>query len=110
MDCWYASIHFCGFKRPLSNTNLPALQCHWSDLPEKFMATLEDHAQADALVFQGIGFFDVGVAVLTGRWAMLVRHLVPVSERMAGMSEAELVELLKARVRPVSRTTDVKQQ
>ena len=36
-----------------------ALQLHWSDLPTKFCESLEEHADEDALVFEGIGFFDV---------------------------------------------------
>ena len=54
-----------------------------------------------ALVFRGIGFFDVGLAVFTRRYAFLLRHLSRYSARLAEMSESELVGLLRSRLAPV---------
>lgn len=56
---------------------------------------------AAALVFRGIGFFDVGLAVFTRRYGFLVRHLVRYSSRLAAKSDAELAALLRSRLAPV---------
>jgi hypothetical protein len=56
---------------------------------------------AAALVFQGIGFFDVGLAVFTRRYAFLARHLSRYSSRLASMTDAEVVALLKSRLAPI---------
>lgn len=34
-------------------------QLHWSELPAKFCESMEAHAAENALVFEGIGFFDI---------------------------------------------------
>jgi hypothetical protein len=60
------------------------------------------HAPA-ALVFEGIGWFDVGLAVLLRRYGFLIDHLVPYSERLAAMSRTELEALIRSRLRPVVR-------
>ena len=38
-------------------------QIHWSEFPNKFVEKLDEHAEKDALVFDGIGFFDAGFAL-----------------------------------------------
>jgi fatty acid desaturase len=74
---------------------------HWSALPSRFIDTLEEHAENDAIVFTKIGFFDVGAAVFAGKWNFLVEHFARYSKKFAGMSDAEVVEELKRRLRPV---------
>ncbi len=56
-----------------------------------------------ALTFKGIGFFDVGVAVFTGRLGWLADRVVPCGERQAGRSREEWVQLLRERLRPVTK-------
>lgn len=58
---------------------------------------------AAALVFNGIGFFDVGIMVMCGRLDSLAKHLLPCSSSMAGMTQPELIQLLKTRLLPVSQ-------
>ena len=58
---------------------------------------------AAALVFCGIGFFEVGLAVLLRRYGFLLRHLSRYSARLAAMSDAELTQLLRARLAPIQR-------
>lgn len=79
------------------------LQLHWSDFPSELCSSLEEHAAAGALVFQGIGFFDVGLAVFMRRWGYLQRHLVRYSKTLAAMSEDEVVAMLQDRLKPVKR-------
>lgn len=44
----------------------------------------------------------VGAAAMAGRWAYLLRHLSRYSARFAAMSDAELVQLLRARLQPIA--------
>lgn len=78
-------------------------QLHWSELPERFLSTVAEHGRHEALVFQDIGVFDVGMMVFTGRLEKLASKLVPCDERMAGMSQEQRVQMLKERLRPISR-------
>lgn len=75
---------------------------HWCDLPQKFMDTLDKHAEEDALVFEGIGFFDVGVFVFTGQLRALAKRYVNIGQKQRSIDE--LVELMKERLRPIRHT------
>jgi hypothetical protein len=74
---------------------------HWSELPAAFMAAAPAHAAADAIVFQGVHFFEVGAAVLCGerglRW--LARRYVWLGQPRR--TEAELVAELRRRLAPI---------
>ena len=75
---------------------------HWTELPGSFMAALPAHAAADALVFHGVHFFEVGIAVLLGRGAglrFLARRYVCVGQ--PPRDEAQLVAELRRRLAPV---------
>lgn len=61
------------------------------------------HTHGAALVFEGLHFFDVGVAVFSRQWGVLADALVPLSDRAAAMSREERIAMLKARCRPVIR-------
>lgn len=74
---------------------------HWSELPGRLAATLEEHAEHDALCFVGTSFFQVGVAAMAGRYGYLLRHLSRYSARLAAMDDAQLVALLKSRLEPI---------
>ena len=56
-----------------------------------------------ALVFEGIGFFDIGVAVFLRRFDYLVNHLRPLSASAAQMSRSETVSWLQTLIQPVRR-------
>jgi fatty acid desaturase len=76
---------------------------HWSELPASFMASLPAHGAADALVFHGAHFFEIGVAVvLCGerglRWLARRTVALPGAPRR---SEAEWVAELRRRLAPV---------
>mmetsp|Transcript_30447 Transcript_30447/g.57388 ORF Transcript_30447/g.57388 Transcript_30447/m.57388 type:complete len:344 (+) Transcript_30447:92-1123(+) len=40
-------------------------RCHWTDMPHKFLETLDQHIKEDSLTFLGIGFLEVGMLVMT---------------------------------------------
>lgn len=54
-----------------------------------------------ALAFHGLGFFDVGLAVFTGRLGFLADHIVPCGPAQAARSREEWIALLQRRLAPV---------
>jgi hypothetical protein len=56
-----------------------------------------------ALCFEGIGFFDVGLAVFTGRLGWLADRVVPCGPKQAARTREEWVALLRRRLQPVAR-------
>jgi hypothetical protein len=54
-------------------------------------------------VFRTIHFFDVGLAVFTGRLDWLAEHVVPCGPRQATRSQQQWVDLMRRRLEPVSR-------
>lgn len=54
-----------------------------------------------ALVFQGVGFFDVGLAVFTGRLGWLADCIVPCGPKQGSRSKQDWVQLLQRRLQPV---------
>ncbi|KAG2493498.1 hypothetical protein HYH03_008314 [Edaphochlamys debaryana] len=80
---------------------------HWSEMPQKFIDTLQAHDDNDALAFRGIGFFDVGVMVFTGQLDKLASHIVPCGPKQAARSREEWVALLRHRLQPCRRRAQV---
>ncbi|EFJ49187.1 hypothetical protein VOLCADRAFT_120780 [Volvox carteri f. nagariensis] len=76
---------------------------HWSELPKRFIATMSAHDENDALVFRGIGFFDVGFMVFTKQLDKLATYIVPCGPNQAKRSHEEWVALLRHRLRPASK-------
>jgi fatty acid desaturase len=79
-------------------------RCHWSDYPAEFEANREEYGRHDAIVFDGVDFFQVWVLLMLGRWATLARRFVQLPgapER----SQVEIIDFLKSRVArfPVAR-------
>ena len=57
-----------------------------------------------ALVFEGVGWFDVAMAVFAGRHNFLAARFVPYSERFAAMSPEEVKIMLLDRLKPIRKT------
>lgn len=53
------------------------------------------------LVFEGIGFFDVGVAVFLGNYQKLTTHLVCCSAPILNLSYIEVMSLLTKQLEPI---------
>jgi fatty acid desaturase len=71
---------------------------HWSEMPRDFDKNREVYAKEGAVVFQGIDFFMVSVLLFLGRFDVLARRYVRLG---APMTDAEVIAMLKARLRPV---------
>jgi len=72
---------------------------HWSELPTKFLASLDDYAENDGLIFTGVGFFDVGVAVMLGKIDWLADRYVHVGQ--PARTREQIIALLHHRLQPV---------
>jgi hypothetical protein len=80
--------------------------CHWMDHPREFERALDDYVKNDALVFEGIDFFEVWLALMLRRWSYLAAHVVTLDGAPARTRE-QVIALLKERVMPVERPLTV---
>jgi len=76
---------------------------HWTQLPIQFMETIEKHIEEGALVFEGIGFFDVGLAVFTGRLDWLADRCVFLQESLDFQDKDSLKRIMRERLKPIVR-------
>jgi fatty acid desaturase len=79
----------------------PAL--HYTEMPAEFEANRARYGAADAVVFDGLDYFQVWLYLMTGRFRRLARAFI----RLPGAperSESEVIALLKARVVPIRST------
>ena len=72
---------------------------HWSELPGDFLANREAYAKAGAIVFEGLDFFLVSFLLWTKQYRTLAKRFVRLDG--AHRSDAEVIALLKERVKPV---------
>ena len=93
----YSSNLFIGFAQTVSKKNEQKI----SLMPNRFLENLDKYIAADAIIFQGVGFFDVGVMVFTRQWKKLASHVVQFGPKRR--TEEELITLLKYRCTPVIR-------
>ncbi|MSQ02484.1 MAG: fatty acid desaturase [Myxococcales bacterium] len=73
---------------------------HYTEYPAEFEANQAEYGRQDAIVFEGIDFFQVWLFLLLGRHRWLARRMV----RLPGApdrSEAEAVAFLKSRLTPI---------
>ena len=75
---------------------------HWSAFPATFMKTVDRMSDEKALSFVGIGFFEVGLYVMTKRLDLLAEYAVT----PCNMSPSEIAKLMESRLRPITRNKD----
>jgi hypothetical protein len=77
-----------------------APRCHWTEHPAEFERNLDEYVRNDAVVFQGVDFFQVWLFLMAGRWNRLARAFV----RLPGApdrTDDEAIAFLRSRVRPI---------
>ena len=76
---------------------------HWTKFAVNFCTkqSLEKHAKEDALVFDGLHFFDVGLCVMLGRFSYLAERLVVLDAQKKKRTKEEIIEELRRRCEPV---------
>jgi hypothetical protein len=76
--------------------------CHWMEHPIEFERALPEYARHDALVFEGLDYFEVWTSLMLRRWSHLAAHVV-LLEGAPSRTRQELIQLLQQRVLPVAR-------
>jgi hypothetical protein len=74
-------------------------QMHWSELPYGFLKDIKKCIEEDAIVFQGIGFFDVGLFVVTGQFNKLAKHYVNIGNKYN--NEEDIINMFKSRLKKI---------
>ena len=78
-------------------------RCHWTDYPSEFESNRAKYGAEDAVVFDGIDFFEVWLMLMLRRYRSLAKHFV----RLPGAPERtdeEVIAFLKSRLTPVTPT------
>ena len=81
-------------------------RCHWSDHAREFERDLLAYGQNDAVVFDGLDFFQVWLCLMLRRWQILARHFVQLPGAPVRSTD-EVVVLLRARVATISASSAV---
>lgn len=72
-------------------------RCHWSEYPAEFEDNKAEYGRQDAIIFDGLDFFQVWLLLMLGRWQRLAKAFVQLPSAKL-RSEAEVIEFLKSRV------------
>jgi fatty acid desaturase len=78
-------------------------RCHWTEHPSAFEQALTEYGARDAVVFDGVDYFEIWLCLMLGRWQKLASHFVALPQAPVRTRE-EVVEFLKSRVQPVVRS------
>ncbi len=78
-------------------------RCHWSEHPTEFLRALPEYGKRDAIVFDGLDYFQIWLNLMFGRWRKLAAHFVRLPGAPARTPD-EVVAFLKSRVRPIVRS------
>jgi len=71
---------------------------HWSDMPQRFLDDIMNHASEDSINFVGLHFMQVGLYTMSGQLEKLAKHYVQLSDKPK--SQAEIVTMFKERLVP----------
>jgi fatty acid desaturase len=75
-------------------------RAHWTDHPRLFEEALPEYAAHDAIVFDGIDYFEIWLNMMRGRWSVLADRFVQLDGAPI-RSKAEVIAFLQSRVQPV---------
>lgn len=76
-------------------------RCHWSEYPQEFDDNKQKYGEEDAIVFEGIDFFQVWLGLMMKRYRYLAKHFVQLPgapER----DESERIAFMKTRLAKIS--------
>ncbi len=76
-------------------------RCHWTEHPIEFERALAEYGARDAIVFDGIDYFQVWLYLMTGRWSKLAARFVALPDAPV-RNEREVIAFLQGRVMPVA--------
>lgn len=75
-------------------------RCHWTEHPIEFERALPEYAKHDAIVFDGIDYFEIWLCLMFGRWSRLESKFVRL-EGAPARSKDEAIAFLRERVLPI---------
>ncbi len=78
-------------------------RAHWTEHPIEFEKALAEYAAHDAIVFDGVDFFQVWFHMMLGRWGYLADRFVQLDGAPV-RSRDEVIAFLKSRVQPFPQT------
>jgi hypothetical protein len=75
---------------------------HWTEHPAELLQNRAKYVEAEAIVFEGIDFFQVWFLLMTKNWKSLASHFVDLGE--TPRSEPQIIALLQSRVQRLDVT------
>jgi hypothetical protein len=72
-------------------------RCHWSEHPIEFERAIAEYGRHDAIVFDGIDYFEVWGYLMFGRWEKLAERFVPL-EGAPVRDREQVIAFLRERV------------
>lgn len=76
-----------------------AMTRHWTDMPADFERKKHRYVERDAVIFEGIDYFQVWLYLMLGRYDWLANRFVDLRE--IPRSKQEIADMLRARTAPV---------
>lgn len=75
-------------------------RCHWSEYPGEFERNKDEYGRQDAIVFDGVDFFQVWAMLMTKQWKGLAKRFVQLPGAPV-RDEAAIIAFLQSRVEPI---------
>jgi len=75
-------------------------RAHWTEHPVEFEKALPDYGKHDAIVFDGVDYFQIWLCLMFGRWGALADRFVHL-EGAPLRTRDEVIAFLKSRVQPL---------
>ncbi len=94
--CWNDGYHISHHLRPA---------LHWTEHPASFRQNVDQYADNDAVVFDGIHYLHIFAYLMLKRYDLLAKHFVNLGGRYG--SDAEVEALLRGRTRRIARPVAV---
>jgi len=79
-------------------------RAHWTEHPIEFEKALAEYASHDAIVFEGVDYFEIFLNMMLGRWDFLAEKFVQLPGAPV-RSKEEVIRFLKSRVQAVALST-----
>lgn len=76
-------------------------RCHWTEYPTEFESNKDEYGRQDAIVFDGIDFFQVWALLMAGQWKSLAKRFVQLPGAPV-RDEAAIIAFLQSRVAPIA--------
>lgn len=74
---------------------------HWTEMPQRFLDTIDKHAEEDAIIIQGMPALEVAVRLFLGKYESVTDRWLDLSS--PAYTREEKVCILKDRLRPIVR-------